>query len=65
MNRFENERLIHNNQLADQAKIRKTQPYEGPWFPCDICGPKCKSKGGLASHKRKHQLDIDAHQELN
>ena len=24
LNRFENERLIHNNQLADQAKIKET-----------------------------------------
>jgi len=65
LDRFEKARLIHHNQLAAQAKIRKTQPYEGPWFPCELCGFKSKSKGGLASHKRKHQREAEAQQELN
>ena len=39
---FETQRITHHNQLVYQAKQRRTQPHQGPWLICEVCGFRSK-----------------------
>lgn len=47
----------HLNNIAEEKRRRRHAPQQADGnFPCPTCGRVCKSRIGLSSHRRTHQM---------